>query len=44
MLHIDKNKNERRFSFKDMMEYSAQTANYFKSLGIKKGDRVMIVL
>lgn len=44
MLHIDKNKNERRFYFKDMMEYSAQTANYFKSLGIKKGDRVMIVL
>ncbi|MBQ7549052.1 MAG: AMP-binding protein [Clostridia bacterium] len=44
MLHLDVNKNERRFTFKDMMEYSSQTANYFKSLGIKKGDRVMLIL
>ena len=44
MLHIDKNKVERRFTFRDMKRYSAQTANYFKSLGIKKGDRVMLVL
>jgi len=44
MLYVDKEKNEKRFTFRDMMEYSAQTANYFKSLGIKKGDRVMLVL
>ena len=44
MLHVDVNKQERRFTFRDMMEYSAQTANYFKSLGIKKGDRVMLIL
>ncbi len=44
MLHIDKYKNERRFSFNDMKRGSAQVANYFKSLGIKKGDRVMLVL
>ena len=44
MLHIDKNKVERRFTFRDMKRYSAQTANYFKSLGIKKGDKVMLVL
>ena len=44
MLHIDKNKTERRFTFKDMKRASAQCANYFKSLGIKKGDRVMLVL
>ncbi len=44
MLHISKDKTERRFTFKDMMEYSAQTANYFESLGIKKGDKVMLVL
>ncbi len=44
MLHLDKNKTERRFSFKDMKRASAQCANYFKSLGIKKGDRVMVVL
>ena len=44
MLHISKDKTERRFTFKDMKKASAQCANYFKSLGIKKGDRVMLVL
>lgn len=44
MLHIDKNKVERRFSFKDIKRASNMSANYFKSLGIKKGDRVMLVL
>jgi len=44
MLHLDKNKTERRFTFKDIKDYSNQTANYFTSLGIKKGDRVMLVL
>ena len=44
MLHLDKNKNERRFTFKDIKDASNQTANYLKSLGVKKGDRVMLVL
>ncbi len=44
MIHLDVNKVERRFTFKDMKRASAQCANYFKSLGIKKGDRVMLVL
>ena len=44
MLHISKDHTERRFTFKDMKKASAQCANYFKSLGIKKGDRVMLVL
>lgn len=44
MLHIDKNKVERRFTYNDMKRGSAQCANYFKSLGIKKGDRVLLVL
>ncbi len=44
MLHISKDKQERRFTFSDMKRASAQCANYFKSLGIKKGDRVMLVL
>ncbi len=44
MLHIDKNKVERRISFNDMKRASNQCANYFKSLGIKKGDRVMLIL
>ena len=44
MLHISKDKVERRFTFKDMKKASNQCANYFKTLGIKKGDRVMLVL
>ena len=44
MLHVDKHKVERRFTFKDIKRASAQVANYFTSLGIKKGDRVMLVL
>ncbi len=44
MLHIDKNKQERRFTFEDIKRASNQCVNYFTSLGIKKGDRVMLVL
>ena len=44
MLHISRDKTERRFTFKDLKKASNQCANYFKSLGIKKGDRVMLVL
>ena len=44
MLHLDKFKNERRFTFKDIKRASNQVANYFTSLGIKKGDKVMLVL
>jgi acetyl-CoA synthetase len=44
MLHIDSAKNERRFTFGDISRQSSMAANYFKSLGIKKGDRVMVVL
>ena len=44
MLHISRDKTERRITFKDVKKISNQCANYFKSLGIKKGDRVMLVL
>ncbi len=44
MLHIDKNMVERRFTFKDIKKATNQCANYFTSMGIKKGDRVMLVL
>ena len=44
MMHISRDKTERRFTFKDLKKASNQCANYFKSLGIKKGDRVMLVL
>ena len=35
---------DHRFTFEEMKKYSCKTANYFKSLGIKKGDKVMLVL
>ena len=34
----------RDFSFKEISELSQQAANYFTSLGIKRGDRVMLIL
>ena len=44
LLHISKTGEEKRFTFKDIKKASNQIANYFKSLGIKKGDKVMLVL
>ena len=44
MLHLDRNKTERRFTFEDMSRASSRAANYFKALGVKRGDRVMLVL
>ena len=44
MVHIANDMTERRFTFKDFKDASSQCANYFKSLGIKRGDRVMLVL
>ncbi len=44
MLHLDRDKTERRFTFKDIQRASGRCANYFTALGIKKGDRVMLVL
>ncbi len=44
LLHISREKTERRFSFNDIKRASAQCANYFKAIGIQKGDRVMLVL
>ncbi len=44
MLHVDKNKVERRFTFGDLKRASSQAANYFRSLGIEKGDKVLLIL
>ena len=44
MLHISKDKTERRFTFRAIKRASNQCANYFKSMGIKKGDRVLLIL
>ena len=44
MLHISQDGTERRLTFQDMKKESARAANYFKSMGIRRGDRVMLVL
>lgn len=44
MIHLSRLGKERRFTFRDMYYYSNKTANYLMYLGIKKGDRVMVVV
>lgn len=44
LVWCDDNDGERYFSFFDLAEASAKTANFLKERGIKKGDRVMIIL
>ena len=44
MLHLSEDGTERRFTFRDMKKESARVANYFKAMGIRRGDRVMLVL
>ena len=43
MLHISEDGKERTFTFQDFKKESARAANYFKAMGIKRGDRVMLV-
>lgn len=44
MVWCNEEGEEKTFTFKDMKEKSAQTANFLQSLGIKKGDRVLLML
>ena len=44
MLWISNEFEEKNITFSDMAKYSNKAANYFKSLGIRKGDFVMLVL
>ncbi len=44
MQWVANDKTDRQFTLLDMKKYSAKTANYFESLGIKRGDTVMLVL
>lgn len=44
MLYVSKTGEEKHFTFRDMKQESNRCANYFASMGIKKGDRVMLVL
>ena len=44
MIWCNEEGDERTFTFSDMKKYSNKTANFFKSLGIRKGDFVMLML
>ncbi|MBP5285474.1 MAG: AMP-binding protein [Kiritimatiellae bacterium] len=44
MLHVSDHFTERRFTFREISETSNQIANYFLSLGISRGDKVMLVM
>ena len=44
MAWVDKKHNRTDFTFTDISRESCRAANYLKSLGIGKGDRVMLVL
>jgi acetyl-CoA synthetase len=44
MLWVGNDGEEKRITFREMMLASNKAVNYFKSLGIKKGDFVLLVL
>ncbi len=44
MVWCDESGAEKIFTFGDIKKYSDKTANFFKSLGIGKGDMVMLIL
>ncbi|NLK39696.1 MAG: AMP-binding protein [Clostridiales bacterium] len=44
MQYVDKDMNPRTFTYAEISRYSSMTANYLMSLGIKAGDKVMLVL
>ena len=44
MLWLSADGVEKRFTFRDMMLQSNKAANYFHYMGIKKGDKVLLVM
>ena len=44
MLHVADDFTERKFTFGEMSQLSSQAANYLTSLGVQRGDKVMLVL
>ena len=44
LLWVNEEDEEHTFTFSDIKRLSNQTANFFKSLGLKKGDVVMMIL
>ena len=43
-LHVAQDGTERRFTFRDVRHESNRAANYFNSIGIRRGDKVMLIL
>jgi len=44
MVWVSKDGEEIKFTFEDMMKMSNKVANYLRYLGVKKGDRVLLVM
>ena len=44
MIWVSNEEEEKVFTFADIMKESAKTAHYLRSIGIKKGDKVLVVL
>lgn len=44
MVWVSKDHKTKVFTFADMKKYTSKTANYFKSLGIEKGDKVLLMV
>jgi len=44
LVWCDEQGRKARFTFGDMKRYSDKTANFFRSIGIRKGDPVMLIL
>ena len=44
LVWCDDNDNEKKFTYDELSRLSSKTANFFKSLGIRKGDVVLMIL
>ena len=44
LVWLSHDKKERTFTFTDISKLSNQTCHYFRSLGLKKGDVVFLIL
>ncbi len=44
LMWVGEKKNDHAFTFADMKKYSNMTANYFESIGIGRGDKVLVIL
>ena len=44
LLWLNEEGEEKQFTFQDMKEQSDKAASFFKSLGVKRGDMVMLIL